>query len=93
MPLTKSAIKKLRKDKKREKENFKLTIKYKSALKKAKKSPTPKNITEAFKYIDKASKNHLIHQNKASRLKSSLSKKTTLKKNTKTSPKSKNKAK
>jgi len=93
MPVTKSATKKLRKDKNREKQNFILTTKFKSALKKAKRSNSSKDIIEAFKYIDKASKKNLIHANKAARLKSGLSKKSNTKKVTKPTIKTKNKAK
>lgn len=74
MPVTKQARKKLRKDKKREKKNDALKAEYKNALKKAKKSPTAKNVTEATKVIDKAAGKNVIHANKAARLKSRLTK-------------------
>ncbi len=45
---------------------------YKSLVKKAKTSPTEKNLAAAFSSIDKAAKHHVIHANKAARLKSSL---------------------
>ncbi len=73
MPVTKSAKKKLRKDKKRELDNAKSEKTFRSALKKARKSPTEKNIKISVKLIDKAAKKNIIHKNKAARLKSSLS--------------------
>lgn len=74
MPVIKSAQKKLRQDKKRERANDNFRTLLKSSLKAAKKSPTNKNISGAFKVIDKLAKKHIIHKNKAARLKSSLSK-------------------
>ncbi|OGH48210.1 MAG: hypothetical protein A3A51_04260 [Candidatus Levybacteria bacterium RIFCSPLOWO2_01_FULL_39_10] len=93
MPVTKSAKKKLRKDRNRKKENLKFASEYKEALKKARKSPTAKNVSEAFKKIDKATKKNLIHKNKAGRLKSSLSKLTGSKKTAPSATKPKSKAK
>ncbi len=72
MPVTKQAKKKLRKDRKREKENLKLKTEYKKSVKKTGKSPTPKNLSTSSKVIDKAAKKGLIHKNKAARLKSRL---------------------
>ena len=43
-------------------------------IKEARKSATPKTLTDAFSVLDKAVKSHLIHKNKAARLKSRLSK-------------------
>jgi len=74
MPVTKSAQKKLRKDRKRTKENKKLKNNFKSALKKALKTPTQKTVIQAIKLADKAAKKNIIHKNKASRIKSKLSK-------------------
>jgi small subunit ribosomal protein S20 len=72
MPVTKQAKKKLRKDKKREKNNLKLKSHYKKVVKKTKKNPTPKSLSQASKVIDKAAKKGLIHKNKAARIKSRL---------------------
>lgn len=80
MPVTKQARKKLRKDKKREVKNDALRAQYKSAVKKAKKSPTPKNVSEASKIIDKAAGKNIIHANKAARLKSRITKSSKAKK-------------
>ena len=93
MPVIKSAKKKLRQDKKRTARNRKIKDLLKSVIKKAKKTPTEKTVKEAVKIVDKAAKNHIIHKNKASRIKSALSKLLGKKKNkppaggTKTSPK------
>lgn len=75
MPIIKSAIKKVRKDKVRAARNKKREISLKSAVKKARVSKTAKDLQAAFSLLDKAAKVKLIHPNKASRLKSRLSKK------------------
>lgn len=74
MPILKHAKKKLRQDKNRTLKNKKVRALYKSLIKKAKKEPTKENMSAAFKQIDKAAKNNIIHDNKAARLKSALSK-------------------
>ncbi len=73
MPVIKSAIKKLRRDKKREKENEAFLLVMEKAVQRAKKSGSKKDISNAFSLLDKAVKKHLIHKNKAARLKSALS--------------------
>lgn len=75
MPITKSAKKKLRKDKKREAENLKLKKAYKKTVKNTKKNPNKKNLSESSKVLDKAAKKGIIHKNKAARLKSRLTSK------------------
>lgn len=92
MPVIKSAKKKLRKDKTREKRNFVLKTSLKKALKAALKKPTAETIKKAVILADKNTKNKLMHKNKAARIKSRLSKliKTTPKGNpTQKTPKSK----
>lgn len=74
MPVIKSAIKKQRKDKKRTVHNSKLRKTLEEKLKKVKKSSTPASVAATISLIDKAVKKNLIHKNKASRLKSKLSK-------------------
>lgn len=74
MPLIKSAKKKLRQDKKREKRNKSTKDFLKEVLKKARKNPTEESIRNAVIATDKAVKKRLIHKNKAARIKSSLSK-------------------
>lgn len=73
MPLLKSAIKKLRKDKKREKANDEIRKMLKDTVKKIVKGKGKVKIDEAFSLIDKAAKKNLIHKNKAARLKSRIS--------------------
>jgi small subunit ribosomal protein S20 len=74
MPVIKSAIKKLRQDKKREKQNNSLRDSVKTVVRLAKKSKSGKAIAKAMATVDKAAKNNIIHKNKAARLKSTLSK-------------------
>ncbi len=77
MPIIKSAIKKVRKDKTRTARNKKRELTYKSLVKKARVSKAAKDLQAAFSALDKAAKVKLIHPNKAARLKSRLSKGTT----------------
>lgn len=74
LPLLKSALKALRKDKRKTIINKPLKTNYRVALANARKKPTQKNIDKAFSSLDKAAKKGVIHKNKASRLKSKLSK-------------------
>lgn len=72
MPILKSAIKKLKADKRREKENLKVKQAYKKALKQARAKKSVKAVSAAFSVLDRAAKKKVIHKNKASRLKSRL---------------------
>ncbi len=74
MPVIKSAIKKLRRDKKREKENDVFRKSFDSAIRLAKKQKSHNSINKAVSIIDRAVKRNIIHKNKAARIKSSLSK-------------------
>lgn len=74
MPIIQSAIKKVRKDKTRTARNKRREILLKSLVEKARANKTAKNLQAAFSALDKAAKVHLIHPNKAARLKSRLSK-------------------
>lgn len=74
MPVTKSASKKLKADKTKEKRNNTWRNLFKRSLKVTKKNPTLVNISKTTGIIDKLAKNNLIHKNKAARIKSSLSK-------------------
>lgn len=74
MPIIRSAIKKVRKDKVRTARNKKRGLALKAAVKKASVTKSAKDIQAAFSALDKAAKVNLIHKNKASRLKSRLSK-------------------
>lgn len=72
MPILKSAIKKLKADKRRGKENLKVKQAYKKALKQAQTKKSIKTVSAAFSLLDRAAKKKVIHKNKASRLKSRL---------------------
>ncbi|MEK7616598.1 MAG: 30S ribosomal protein S20 [Patescibacteria group bacterium] len=74
MPIIKSAIKKVRKDKVRTARNQKRALALKGLIKKTRTSKTAKNLSAVYSALDKAAKVKLIHPNKASRLKSRLSK-------------------
>jgi len=74
MPVTLSAKKALRRDRRRAIVNKGIKEKAKEVLKKVRKSPTKKNLQEASSVLDKAVKKKVIHKNKANRLKSRLSK-------------------
>lgn len=74
MPIIKSAIKKVRKDKTRTARNKKRELNLKSLVKKARTTKATQDLQAAFSALDKAAKVHLIHPNKAARLKSRLSK-------------------
>ncbi len=74
MPIIKSAIKKMRKDRVRTLRNKKRKDQLKTLIKKARLQKTPANLQAVFSALDKAAKVHLIHPNKASRLKSRLAK-------------------
>lgn len=74
MPVTKQAEKKLRHDKIRSAYTAKKRELMRDEVKSFRKKPTAKTLPDAFKILDKAVKTHLIHKNKANRLKSRLSK-------------------
>ena len=74
MPITRSAKKKLRQDKKRQKTNTAAKNAVHDAVKNYRKKPTEKMLSETFSLLDRALKKNLIHKNKVARLKSSLSK-------------------
>jgi small subunit ribosomal protein S20 len=76
----KSAIKKIRVDKRRRAVNLKRVTAFKAAIKDTKKAAAAgskevaKDIQSAYKAIDKAAKIKVIHPNKAARLKSRVAK-------------------
>ena len=76
MPIIKSAIKKVRKDKKRTAQNLNYLKAIKELFKKIKKGSKDKMelIKAYYSKIDKAVKKKVIHKNKGSRLKSKVSK-------------------
>lgn len=73
MPILKSALKKLKADRRREALNQTYKSKYKQAVKAARAKKSPALLTKAFRALDRAAKKNVIHKNKASRLKSRLS--------------------
>ena len=75
MPITKSAIKKLRADKKKALFNKATKTKAKSAVDSLKANPTKETLASAFSMLDKAAKKGVIKVGKANRLKARLSKK------------------
>ncbi len=74
MPLTKQAIKKLRRDRERSQTRAVEEKKLQSLIKTMRKNPSQKALTSVFSSLDKAAKIHIAHPNKVSRLKSRLTK-------------------
>lgn len=74
MPILKSAIKKVRKDKLRTARNKKREIALKGFIKNARNLKSEKSLKEVYSALDKATKVKLIHPNKSARLKSRLAK-------------------
>lgn len=74
MPVTKTAKRALRSSKRKESVNKIRMSKLEISIKSAKKTKTNKNIQNAISLVDKAAKAKTIHKNKASRIKSQLSK-------------------
>ncbi len=91
MPVTKQAIKKVRQDKRKALINLKVKQAYKKAIRDFVKKPTEAGLKAVFGAVDKAAKVNVIHKNKASRLKSRLSKKLPKPSAKKTSPSVKSK--
>jgi len=75
MPLTKSAIKKLRSDKRKAGYNKATKTKAKTAIDAFKNILNLESLSKAFSALDKAAKRGVIKTRKADRLKSRLSKK------------------
>lgn len=74
MPITSSAKKALRQEKRRTITNYKLRAKVRATLKTARTIQEPEALSQAFSALDTAAKRHIIHKNKAARLKSRLNK-------------------
>ena len=74
MPITKQAIKKLRHDRFRAKQNDKVQESLRRLMKSMRQKPSKKTLSSVMALLDKAAKRHVIHKNKASRIKSRLSK-------------------
>ena len=74
MPVTKTAKRALRSSKKKAQVNRILKSRLEIAIRSAKNKKSKEAVEEAISLTDRASKRKIIHQNKASRMKSSLSK-------------------
>ena len=70
MPILKSAIKKLRADRKKRLQNRVIKSKATRSLDVARKTKTAEALREAFSAIDRAAKSRVFHPKKADRLKS-----------------------
>lgn len=73
MPITKSAKKKLRQDKKKRKVNLLALDKIKLEIKNYKKKPTQEKVKNIMSLLDIALKKRIFHANKVARLKSKFS--------------------
>lgn len=71
MPISASANKSLRVAKRQAQENKTTKLRVKNQI----KHVTAESLSQTFSIIDKAAKSHVIHKNKAARLKSRLAKK------------------
>jgi small subunit ribosomal protein S20 len=74
MPVIAQAAKKLRRDVHRTSINEAVRRRVDKAVKLARKHPTAKSVSSAFRELDKAAKRHLVHANTVSRTKSRLAK-------------------
>lgn len=74
MPLTSSAKKALRQDKRRNLVNRRVRNIMKLAVRAVRENPVSDNLSKAFQAIDRSAKKNLLHQNKAARMKSQLTK-------------------
>lgn len=74
MPILKNAKKALRVSKRKAERNRVVKSKMKTMMDKAKKSISTETLSGAFSAIDRAARKHMLHPNKAARLKSQLSK-------------------
>jgi len=72
MPVTVSAKKALRRDRRRMIVNRRIRRQLIKALKQARKKPTKKLLNQAVSILDRAAKKGVIHSKKAARLKSRL---------------------
>ncbi|HSV94940.1 MAG TPA: 30S ribosomal protein S20 [Spirochaetia bacterium] len=80
MPITKSAIKKLKSDVKKAGFNKATKTKAKSAVDAFKKALSVETLAKAFSMVDKAAKKGVLKKGKADRIKARLSKKVSPKK-------------
>ena len=73
MPVIKQAIKKVRQDKRKTLINLKVKKAFQEAVRAFRKNPTKEGLAKVYRALDRAAKTNVIHKNKASRLKSRLS--------------------
>ncbi len=73
MPIIHSAIKKLRQDEKHYEQNKLVKLMLRKTIREFKKAPSSEKMSKVYKKLDMAAKKLIIHQNKAARLKSHLS--------------------
>jgi small subunit ribosomal protein S20 len=73
MPVTKTAKRALRGSKRKEDVNKLIKSQLEAAIRAAKKGATKEKIKKAISLADRAAKKHVIHRNKAARIKSTLS--------------------
>ncbi len=73
MPITKSAIKKVKVDKKRTAENLVVKGQLKSAIKDARLKPGKESLSRLFSAMDRAVKHNIVNKRHASRIKSRIS--------------------
>lgn len=74
MPILSSALKALRQTTRKTAMNRPVKSRAKSMVDAMKKAPNFANLSKAFSAVDRAVKRHIIHKNKAARVKSQLSK-------------------
>ena len=74
MPITKSAIKKARVDKKRTLQNVAAKGRLKTTIKEVRANPTVETLKSLYSAMDLAVKHHLVAKGHASRLKSRIAK-------------------
>ena len=74
MPLLANAKKALRAAKKKTTINRRIKSLVKSSMDSVKKTPTKEALATAFSKVDKAVKKHVLHKNKAARVKSQVAK-------------------
>jgi small subunit ribosomal protein S20 len=74
MPVTKSAKKALRQDRRRAISNQLVRQQLKQIISKTKGKRTPKELAEFYRVLDRAAKRGVIHKNKAAKFKSRLAK-------------------
>jgi small subunit ribosomal protein S20 len=72
MPVTQSASRALRKDRKRTVINAKLRSRVRSTIKNFSENPSGEQLNQVYSIIDRAVKKNLFHANKAARMKSKL---------------------